>query len=355
MTTTDQTAAEIAPHLIQNCITFVLVALAIAGIIRVLRHPYWGIRMKGLWGRTSAMVTLAVIVLFVMITVMDSIAWLDADPGKDIGVNRPRTILDRGFARAVGVHEKKFKEDSYGAPMAKVEFTDPSRILKYKHLMGTSQTGYDTFYRILKGVKPAVIIGTLPLIIAVPLSLLFGVSAGFFGGRVDDFVVYIYTTLASIPGILLLIALIAALGQGLPQIAFGLGVTGWVGLCRLVRGETLKLRELEYVQASRCLGVSQPKIIIRHIIPNLMHIVIITAILAFTGLVLTESVLAYLGIGLDNSWGAIIDEARGELARDPVIWWNIVFASFFLFLLVLCVNVFGDALRDVLDPKTSAG
>ncbi|MFT5496983.1 MAG: peptide/nickel transport system permease protein, partial [Kiritimatiellia bacterium] len=266
-----------------------------------------------------------------------------------------RTILDRSFSRVIGMHEKLYKENSYGAPMAKVEFTDADRVLEYKHLMGTSQTGYDTFYRILKGIKPAIVIGTLPLIIAVPLSLLFGVSAGFFGGRVDDFVVYIYTTLASIPGILLLIALIAALGQGLPQIAFGLGVTGWVGLCRLVRGETLKLRELEYVQASTCLGVSRAKIIIRHIIPNLMHIVIITAILAFTGLVLTESVLAYLGIGLDNSWGAIIDEARGELARDPVIWWNLVFASLFLFLLVLCVNVFGDALRDVLDPKTNVG
>ena len=113
----------------------------------------------------------------------------------------------------------------------------------------------------------------------------------------------------------------------------------------------MKLRELEYVQAARCLGVPGWKIILRHVVPNLMHIVLITAILAFTGLVLSESVLAYLGLGLDNSWGSIIDSARAEMGREPVIWWNLFFASIALFGLVLSVNVLGDAVRDALDPR----
>lgn len=264
----------------------------------------------------------------------------------------PRSLLDRLFAKLVGVAEYEYREKSYSAPLAKTDFIDASIPLKFRHLLGTTQTGYDTLYNALKGGKPAVVIGILPLLIAVPLSLLFGISAGFFGKRVDDLVVYVYSTLASIPDLLLLIALITALGHGLPQVAVGLGVTGWIGLCRLVRGETLKLRELEFIQAAICLGMPRWKIIIRHIIPNLAHIVMITSVLAFTGLVLTESILSYLGVGLKHSWGAMIDNARGELARDPIVWWNITSAFMALFILVLAVNVVGDALRDALDPRT---
>ena len=343
--------SSIEPFVLQNILTVVLVVLFVVAIVRLARHPFWGVRLKSLFRKKAAVTSMIFIVFFLLVAVGDSLSWVDSKATEGVGLSQPRTVLDRTFALCVGQHEKNFRETSYSAPLATHEFVDTENKLKFRHLMGTTQTGYDSFYRILKGVKPAVLIGTLPLLIAVPLSLLFGVCAGYFGGKTDDLVVFIYTTLASIPGILLLIALIAALGRGLPQIAFGLGVTGWVGLCRLVRGESMKLRELEYVQASRCLGVPEYKIILRHIIPNLMHVVIITAILAFTGLVLTESVLSYLGIGLDHSWGGIIDEARSELSRDPVIWWNLVYASSFLFALVLCVNVFGDALRDALDPK----
>ena len=150
------------------------------------------------------------------------------------------------------------------------------------------------------------------------------------------------------------LALVTALGRGLPQIAFGLGVTGWIGLCRLVRAESFKLRELGHAQAAICLAVSGLKIILKHIVPNLMHIVIITSILTFSGLVLSESVLSYLGLGLDHSWGAMIDHARGEVSREPVIWWNLAFASMALFALVLGMNIVGDAVRDALDPRVSS-
>jgi peptide/nickel transport system permease protein len=273
----------------------------------------------------------------------------------------------QSFAAIVGIPEWEYREKSYSSPpmifkesapfvsfgWATSEFVDTDQSIKHKHILGTSQTGRDTLYNLLKGCKPAVVIGTLPLLFSIPIAMTMGIFAGFYGGRIDDLVVYCYSTLASIPGLLLLLAIIAALGKGMPQIAFGLGVTGWVGLCRLTRGETMKLRELEYIQAARCLGVPGWKIILRHVAPNLIHLVIITAILAFTGLVLSESVLAYLGVGLDNSWGSMIEFSRDEISRQPVIWWNLIVASLALFGLVLSVNVLGDAVRDVLDPRVT--
>jgi peptide/nickel transport system permease protein len=133
-----------------------------------------------------------------------------------------------------------------------------------------------------------------------------------------------------------------------------MGITSWTGLCRLIRGETLKLRELDYVQAALSFGVSRLRIIAQHIVPNLMHIVLISFILRFSGLVLAEAVLAYIGIGVDpsmESWGNMINTARLELAREPVVWWNLFAAFIFMFGLVLPANLFGDALRDALDPR----
>jgi len=154
------------------------------------------------------------------------------------------------------------------------------------------------------------------------------------------------------PGLLLLIALIMALGRGTVQVCVALGVTGWVGFCRVARGETLKLRELDYVQAARALGASSTTIIRRHVLPNLAHLVVITFVLTFSGLVLSEAVLSWLGIGLEGSWGQMIDQARDELARDPIIGWNLGAASVALFGLILAVNLVGDGVRDVLDPRT---
>ena len=135
-------------------------------------------------------------------------------------------------------------------------------------------------------------------------------SAGYFGGRIDDAVFFVMSMLASMPRLLLLIALIMALGTGTVQVCVALGVTGWVDFCRIARGETLKLRELDYVAAARALGVSDVRIILRHILPNLTHLVVITFVLMFSGLVLSEAILSWLGIGLDGSWGQMIDQAR---------------------------------------------
>ena len=346
------------PHTVETTVALVLLALAGLGAVRILCHPFWGTRLRGVLGKVTSIVSLGVILFFIGVAWLDAVSWKDpaAEEGGEFALeaSQPRSLLDRGFGKAVGVPEYAYRERSYSAPLARAEFVDRDIELRFRHLLGTTQTGQDTLYHVLKGCKPAVVIGTLPLIISIPLALLIGITAGYFGGRIDDLVVYVYSTLASIPGLLLMIALISALGRGLPQIAVGLGVTGWIGLCRLVRAETFKLREMEYVQAATCLGVPTAKIIVRHIVPNLMHIVIITAILAFSGLVLTEAILSYLGIGLEHSWGAMIDNARGEIAREPAIWWNLVFASLALFSLVLAMNVLGDAIRDALDPRITA-
>ncbi|MEC4677159.1 MAG: ABC transporter permease, partial [Nitrospirota bacterium] len=133
-----------------------------------------------------------------------------------------------------------------------------------------------------------------------------------------------------------------------------LGLTGWIGLCRLLRGETLKLREMEYVQAAKALGVAPGRIITHHILPNVMHIVLIALVLDFSGLVLAEAVLSYVGVGVDPamiSWGNMINSARLELAREPVVWWSLTAAFVFMFVLVLSANIFSDAVRDAFDPR----
>jgi peptide/nickel transport system permease protein len=180
------------------------------------------------------------------------------------------------------------------------------------------------------------------------------VIAGYFGGIIDDIVQYIYTTLSSIPGVLLIMAFMIIVGQGLPQLCIIMGITAWTGLCRVLRGETLKLREMEYVQSAEAMGVARWRILTRHIVPNVLHLVLISTVLAFSGNVMVEAALAFIGIGVGSdvySWGGMINDARLELARDPVIWWKLSAAFFFMLGLVLPANIFGDAVRDALDPR----
>lgn len=137
-----------------------------------------------------------------------------------------------------------------------------------------------------------------------------------------------------------------------------IGLTGWTGLARLLRAETLKLRELDYVTAARAFGVSRPRILARHILPNVQHIILISVVMDFSGLVLAEAILSYVGVGVDpvmNSWGNMINAARMELAREPVVWWPLTAAFGFMFTLVLAANLFADVVRDAFDPRTVAG
>lgn len=331
--------------MVSNIVTVVLLASMVGTVVLVRRSRLWSEAAVNLWRRRP--IALLCVSLYLATAILDSIFWIGGvDAGEDVvSAHEAKSVIDRLFADA--------RERSYSAPFADVEFYGGKPLANPgSHPMGTDLIGRDVVYLALKGVRVAILIGGLTSLIAIPLSLLFGISAGYFGGRVDDFVFFITSTLASMPGLLLLIALIMAMGRSTLSICIALAVTSWVGFCRMVRGETLKLREQDYVQAARVLGVSELQIVLRHILPNLAHLVIITFVLTFSGLVLSEAVLAWLGIGVDGSWGQMIDQARSELSRDPVVWWNITAAGASLFGLLLAVNMVGDAVRDILDPRT---
>lgn len=241
------------------------------------------------------------------------------------------------------------------------------------HVMGTDRTGNDVLWQALKSIRTAWVIGSLTTVAMLPPAMIFGIAAGYFKGWIDDVIQYLYTTLTSIPGVLLIAACVLMMqvyinthpslfptaaeraDLRLFLLCMILGLTGWAGLCRLLRAEALKLRELEYVQAARAFGVSHVRIMARHILPNVMHLVLITVVLEFSGLVLYEAVLSYLGIGVDptmNSFGSMIDRSRLEMSRDPMIWWNLMAAFVFMLALVLSANLFADAVRDAFDPRS---
>lgn len=275
-------------------------------------------------------------------------------------------------------------ETTYSAPLAETSYDkipDPETgEWRYRqleaprsHIWGTNKAGDDVFYNLLKGTRTALVVGLITTMLAIPFAIIFGVTAGYFGGKLDDVIQFIYITLGSIPGILLISAMmiivrnkfqlsatdgrISAYLQDDKVVLFlcmSLGLISWSGLCRLLRGETLKIRELDYVEAARAIGVSDAVLITQHIIPNVMHVVIINSILRFSGLVMVEAILAYINIGVPStihSWGRVVDGAREQLGRDPVVWWPVAGAFVMMFFLVLSINIFGDTVRDALDPR----
>jgi peptide/nickel transport system permease protein len=240
------------------------------------------------------------------------------------------------------------------------------------HVFGTDKVGQDVFYQALKSIRTGLVIGTVTTLVMLPFAIALGVMAGYFKGWVDDVIQYLYTTLSSIPGVLLIAAavlmmqvwidrhpqifdtVLARADMRLLALCVILGITGWTGLARLLRGEALKLREMEYIQAAHAFAVPHARILARHILPNVMHIVLIAMVMDFSGLVLAEAVLSYVGVGVDPttiSFGTMINSARLEMAREPMVWWSLATAFGFMLLLVLSANLFADAVRDAFDPR----
>ena len=240
------------------------------------------------------------------------------------------------------------------------------------HVLGTDKVGQDVLYLSLKSIRTGLVIGTVTTLVMLPFALLLGVAAGYFRGWVDDVIQYLYTVLSSIPSVLLIAAAVlmmqvviemhadwfetaaARADVRLLCLCLILGVTSWTGLCRLLRGETLKLREMEYIQAAQAFGVSSLRILTRHIVPNVMHIVLISVVMDFSALVLAEAVLSDVGVGVDPttiSFGTMINAARLEMGRDPMVWWALASAFGFMLVLVLAANLFADAVRDAFDPR----
>lgn len=240
------------------------------------------------------------------------------------------------------------------------------------HIFGTNKIGQDIFYLSIKSIRTSMLISIFTLLIMIPIAVALGVTAGYFGSKIDDSIQYIYTVISSIPGVLLIAAAVLSLqiyisnndeafiymadraDARLIILCFILGMTTWTSLCRVIRAETLKIRELAFIESAISMGIPKRIILWRHILPNVQHLIIITLVLDFSALILAEAVLSYVGVGVSptmNSWGNMINGARLELAREPAVWWPIFSAFTFMFILVLSANLFADQVRDILDPK----
>ncbi len=240
-----------------------------------------------------------------------------------------------------------------------------------RHMLGTDAAGTDVLYEALKSLRTAIVIGTLATLSALPFAVTAGLTAGYFRGWADDVIQYIYTTLSSIPGVLLIAAAVlmtTAFMDRFPErwptgleradmrlflLALIIGLTSWATLARLIRAEAMRIASLDYVLAARALGVPAPVILLKHVLPNVLHIVLIVTVLDFSGVVLYEAVLSYVGVGVDpvmNSFGTMVNAARSEMSRSPVVWWNLAAAFLFLVTFVLCANLVAAAVRDAFDP-----
>jgi len=366
-----------------DALFFLLIAVTIGG-------AWWGRQQDHLragwvrvWGHRRTVVSASVLAVFFAIGLVDSLHYRSQLPLEE-GKPPAWSVEVLSALDALLMPLKTNTEKTYSAPLATELFAKETLEeggrgfppLKYPgtHLFGTDKVGQDVLYLTLKSIRTGLLIGTLTTLIMLPAAVLLGIVAGYVGGWIDDVIQYLYTTLNSIPGVLLIAAAVLMMqviidthagwfataaeraDARLLALCAILGITSWTGLCRLLRGETLKLREMEYVQAARAFGGRPLAIMLRHILPNLMHIVLIAIVMDFSGLVLAEAVLSYVGIGVDPntiSFGTMINAARLELAREPMVWWSLAAAFCFMFVLVLAANLFADAVRDAFDPRAA--
>ena len=223
-----------------------------------------------------------------------------------------------------------------------------------RYLLGTDSLGRSVALRLVQGTRIAFHVGIVTSLIAIPLGVLLGLLGGYFGGWVDSLVTWLCATVASMPGLLFILAIALVVGQGLLGIYLGIGLTTWVGTCRTIRAETMKHRDRAYVQAARTLGYSHARILFRHILPNVAHIVLIQFSIRFPSAVSTEVFISFLGIGVQGepSWGVMINNARTRLWQG--VWWEMAFTTLAIFALVLSFNHIADWLRDRLDPALRA-
>jgi peptide/nickel transport system permease protein len=272
--------------------------------------------------------------------------WKDLTP-KYQEQNLDEQYMPPGFVRVAQRLDQSEKEA--GSPQRSLV-----QDLIYRPL-GTDGLGRDVFLRLVQGTRIAFYVGIITSLIAIPIGVVLGLMAGYFGGRTDDVIVWLYSTFASIPGLLFILAIAMVVGRGLQGVYFGIGLTTWVGLCRLIRGEVIKHKSRAYVLAARALGLGHTRIMFRHILPNVFHIVIVTFTLRFPAAIGTEVFMSLLGIGVvgEPSWGVMISNARLRLWHG--VWWEMAFVTLAIFGIVLAFNLLGDALRDALDPRLRTG
>ena len=235
---------------------------------------------------------------------------------------------------------------AYNAVNLEARYQPPSAV----YWLGTDNLGRSVGLRLVQGARIAFHVGIMTSLIAIPLGVVLGLLGGYFGGKVDAAVVWLCATVVSMPGLLFILAISLVVGQGLLGIYLGIGLTTWVGVCRTIRAETMKHRQRAYVQAAKVLGYSDLRIMFRHILPNVAHIILIQFSIRFPSAVSTEVFISFLGIGVQGepSWGVMINNARLRLWQG--IWWEMTFTTLAIFVLVLVFNHLADYLRDRLDP-----
>ena len=219
------------------------------------------------------------------------------------------------------------------------------------HLLGLDELGRDVLARLLQGARISLLVGIAVVSVSSSVGMLFGSIAGYFGGRVDDAISRVIDVLMAFPGILLAIALVAVLGPSLVNVVLALSVIGWVGYARLVRGQALRAREFEFVQAARACGAGSARIVLRHILPTAIPAVVVQATLGMAGAIIAEAALSFLGLGVQPptpSWGTMLDAGRSHLFDAPHVT---IFPGLAIATLVLGFNFLGDGLRDRVDPK----
>ena len=303
----------------------------------------WADGIRRLRKRTFAMICLGVVLVYFVLAGM---IYLDELFGWDLKAFQWNQIVG----------------PPYQGPMGSYEWTPEGQTEPQTGwtLFGTDFLGQSTLRKTIYGAKTSITVAFFASVISILIGVPLGAIAGYCRGWVDDVIVWLYTTIGTIPGIILIMAFAVVLRtqtffgfeiKGIMAVYIALGLTSWVGLCRLIRGEIIKRKESEYVLAARALGCSNGRIIFKHLLPNVFHVIIINFSLRFVSFIHAEVILSFLGLGETDkpSWGGMIDAARTELARN--VWWEMAAATVAIFFISLALNIFGDALRDCLDPK----
>lgn len=281
-------------------------------------QSFWADALRRLLSDPFAVTSFLIIVLYVAVAVSVKMGWLAAEWQEEIGPSR-----------------------------SPPEFTKD-----WRYWLGLDIFGRSITCKVLQGTYTALFVGMMTSLISIPIGVVMGCLAGYFGGWVDDLITWFYTMLSNIPDFLLLVALAFALGKGIFAVNLALGLTTWVSLARLIRGEVMKHKNRDYVVAAAALGAGNARRIFLHILPNVLHIVIISFSLRFVTAIKSEVILTYLGLGAQTgtaSWGLMIDDSKGELMQG--IWSGLIGATLGMFFICLAFSLFSDALRDAFDPK----
>jgi oligopeptide transport system permease protein len=321
------------------------------------------------WRRFRAdrvgLVSLAIVLLFLVLILLAAVGLVARGWQAEVGVpNAPPVFLGPAPPEATGAIEvpkgpnvdlsaidplaPRYKEWDERAAKFKTE-----EVVKAETLpMGADRFGRDVLAKAIKGTQISVFVGVMAALVATGIGTLLGALSGFFGGKIGDFLEWLYNVFEAIPGILLIFAFAAVFGRGIGTVVMILGLTGWTGLYRQVRSEFLKHAQREYVRSAEAIGASLGSRMFRHILPNVSHVILVRMSLLVVGFIKAEVILSYLGLGVpvdQVSWGTMLAEAQSELILGH--WWQLAAATLFMAVFVTAFSLLTDALRDALDPK----